>query len=109
VTTYLYRLPDGSNDMPDENGRHTATKNVMHSAEQSRRFTGCEQCQRIVRLDIEACLDISFFSGWNGTNFTESAHMTVGEALAAGKITPEHAAESYERARKLALEYGVEL
>ena len=45
--TYTYRLPDGRDDTPDENGQHTATVNVMHSAEQLARFPGCKSCRSI--------------------------------------------------------------
>jgi hypothetical protein len=53
--SYLYRLPDGSNDAPDVNGRHTATRNVMHSAELAARFPGCEDCGRIARSSCQVC------------------------------------------------------
>ena len=43
----VYRLPDGSDDTPDANGRHTKTVNVLHSAEQAQRFPGCDQCRSI--------------------------------------------------------------
>jgi Zn finger protein HypA/HybF involved in hydrogenase expression len=44
-----YRLPDGSADQPDENGQHTATVNVLHSAEQYARFPGCPDCKSIAQ------------------------------------------------------------
>jgi hypothetical protein len=42
---YIRRLPDGNDDAPDEHGRHTRTVNVMHSADQYKRFNGCDQCK----------------------------------------------------------------
>ena len=52
--TYTYRLPDGSVDTPDANGQHTKTANVVHSAEEYERFTGCESCQRIALQQAES-------------------------------------------------------
>jgi hypothetical protein len=51
MSGYLYTLPDGSDDTPDAEGRHTATVNVMHSAAQFARFPGCEQCASIARRE----------------------------------------------------------
>lgn len=45
--TFTYRLPDGSDDVPDEHGRHTKTVNVRHSAKDFLRFPGCEHCRSI--------------------------------------------------------------
>lgn len=42
-------LPDGSDDTPDATGNHTATRNVLHSAEQAARFPGCSHCAYILR------------------------------------------------------------
>jgi len=47
MTTYLYRLPDGSDDTPTPDGRHTKTAGVLHSAAQYARFPGCEECRGI--------------------------------------------------------------
>jgi hypothetical protein len=51
--SYSYTLPDGSNDAPDEHGRHTATGSVMHSAAEFARFPGCEQCAGMARLQAQ--------------------------------------------------------
>jgi hypothetical protein len=44
---YLYRLPDGSGDTPDADGRHTKAGTRLHSAAEYRRFPGCRECRHI--------------------------------------------------------------
>lgn len=44
---FAYQLPDGSDDEPDEHGRHTKTVNVLHSAAEYARFPGCAECRHI--------------------------------------------------------------
>lgn len=58
MATYLYTMPDGSKDRPDENGNHTATANVRHSAEGYARFPGCPSCCRIAETSCPVCYHI---------------------------------------------------
>lgn len=65
---YAYRLPDGSRDTPDEHGNHTSTVNVLHSAEQARRFPGCEHCRALADSSCPVCFNVpstSSFGGWD--------------------------------------------
>jgi hypothetical protein len=68
MSGYLYTLPDGSTDTPDDQGRHTATANVMHSAAEFARFPGCEQCASMARMQAETddIADAGFW--WNSTH-----------------------------------------
>ena len=80
----IYTLPDGSNDAPDEHGRHAATVNVVHSAKQYQRFPGCEQCRLITEMDAHAQHTVTSFGGWDGKDFTsehEVATYTPGCAI----------------------------
>jgi hypothetical protein len=54
--SYLYLLPDGSDDMPDADGRHTRTVNVLHSAAQFARFPGCADCRHASWFDAHSAL-----------------------------------------------------
>jgi len=66
--TYTYRLPDGSDDAPDEHGRHTKTVNVLHSAQQYQRFPGCEDCRSLAESSCPVCFNVpgtSCFGGWD--------------------------------------------
>ena len=74
MSGYLYRVPDGSDDTPDENGQHTATVNV-HSAELAARFTGCKSCQTMVRLQAESDAHVVHGEWWNET---EGWHILPG-------------------------------
>ena len=66
---YAYRLPDGSDDNPDENGNHTATVNVVHSARQHERFPGCASCRLVAELDIHGQHVVMSFKDWDGEDF----------------------------------------
>ena len=70
MTTFTYTLPDGRNDAPDENGCHTATVNVMHSAEQLNRFPGCEDCKSCADHDIHAQHVVGIYGGWDPVSET---------------------------------------
>lgn len=79
MSTYMYRLPDGSDDTPDEHGNHTKTVNVVHSAEQYARFPGCASCRRMVQSVCPVCFNIpatSEFHGWDERTetFARSVH-----------------------------------
>lgn len=76
---YTYRLPDGSADTPDENGMHTATVNVLHSAEQYKRFTGCGQCKLSMEMDIHYQHVTTHFGGWDAETETFAEHSTTTE------------------------------
>jgi hypothetical protein len=78
MTTYTYTLPDGSCDKPDAGGRHTATRNVMHSAESYARFPGCEQCKHCADMSCPVCFHVpgtSVFRGWD--EVTDTFAVTV--------------------------------
>lgn len=77
--TLLYRLPDGSDDIPDEHGNHTKTVNVLHSADQAARFPGCPACRSIAESSCPVCFHIpatSSYGGWDeaSQDFTTSVH-----------------------------------
>jgi hypothetical protein len=79
MTTYAYRLPDGSKDTPDAQGCHTVTVNVLHSAEQYKRFPGCEECRCIAASSCPVCFNIpatSTFAGYDERTdrFASSVH-----------------------------------
>lgn len=96
--SYMYTLPDGSGDTPDASGSHTATVNVMHSAESFSRFPGCEQCRSIAETSCPVCFNIpatSSFSGWNArteTFRTAVHHGPCGCGEAACELCRKYAA-----------------
>lgn len=55
--TIHYVLPTGADDTPDANGNHTATRNVLHSADQATRFPGCPSCAYILREETNPTPD----------------------------------------------------
>jgi hypothetical protein len=57
----IYRLPDGSDDTPDENGQHTKTINVLHSAKEAKRFWGCQGCAGCAESDRIGALVVSHY------------------------------------------------
>ncbi len=64
--TYLYTLPSGSGDKPDAEGRHTATVNVVHSAESYKRFPGCGRCRHIAETSCPVCYQVPATSSFSG-------------------------------------------
>lgn len=67
--SFAYRLPDGSADHPDPDGNHTATVNVLHSAEQAKRFPGCASCKLVAQLDIHNQHVVMSYEDWDGEDF----------------------------------------
>jgi hypothetical protein len=68
-----YRVPDGSDDQPDEHGRHTKTVNVLHSALELARFPGCEQCRSIAEDEARAH-NAGFHSHYNPRTRGSESH-----------------------------------
>jgi hypothetical protein len=81
MTTHTYRLPSGQGDHPDAEGRHTAAGNVMHSAENHKRFPGCEECKHCADTSCPVCYHVpgtSVFSGWDEVTETFAATVHHG-------------------------------
>lgn len=77
--TMLYTLPDGSADVPDANGNHTATVNVCHSAANAAHFPACEQCASCVEYDAHLQHTSMQFHGWDPVRekFASAEHITI--------------------------------
>jgi hypothetical protein len=99
-------------DKPDAEGRHTATVNVMHSAANFKRFSGCEQCRHCAETSCPACYNVpgtSVFGGWDDrteTFATAVHHSPRGCGDASCELCAQYAAgwcqncEQYTRPAK---------
>jgi hypothetical protein len=91
-TTYIYTLPDGSDDTPDEHGNHTATVNVWHSAAQAERFPGCESCRSLAQTSCPVCFNIpamSAYGGWDEATETFATAVNHGDRGGCGNPSCE--------------------
>lgn len=86
TAAYVYRLPDGSDDTPDNRGRHTKTLNVAHSAAQAKRFPGCEICTSIAESDailkeVTSHHPIDGSEPWYSITGSEEQFASMGDAM----------------------------
>jgi hypothetical protein len=75
--SYAYRLPRAA-DKPTADGRHSATVNVMHCAENFARFPGCGDCQRMAETSCPVCFNIlstSTFGDFDPVTETFDSHV----------------------------------
>jgi hypothetical protein len=61
----IYTLPDGSNDAPDRDGRHTATVNVWHNAANAKIYFGCEHCASCIEFNAYMAVHGVRYGGWD--------------------------------------------